>query len=75
MSNLKPIADTNQKIYRVPLFKKDNIFMVWTGQNLVRWFDPDSLPDIIKIRLGIIMQSVYAAELNQQEMFNTDFEQ
>jgi hypothetical protein len=67
--------DEMSKTYRVPLFKKQDMFVAWTGSNNVRYFKQDDLPNIIKIKLGIIMASPYAAELNQKEMSTTDFGQ
>jgi hypothetical protein len=76
MSLLSPINDQATKTFRVPIFKKQDVFVVWTGQGAVRYFDPSKpLPDCIKSKLGLIMASPFAAELNQKEMSNTDFEQ
>lgn len=63
------------KTFRVPLFKKQDMFIIWTGSGTVRYFQQDTLPDVIKVKLGIIMASPHAADLNTKEMSNTDFEQ
>ena len=80
MIYLNPIASetevvADKKTFRVPLFKKQNMFVVWIGQGTVRYFKEEDLPDVIKVKLGVIMASPHAAELNTKEMNNTDFEQ
>jgi len=68
-------VNVETKSYRVPLFKKDGNFVIWTGAGHVRYFDSDKLPNVVKARLGIIMNAPFAEELNQKDMSNTDFEQ
>ncbi len=71
MSFLKPIptysTSTGQVLYRMPLFKDDDTFVVWLDEGEIRYFDTDTLPACIKVQLGIIMNSPYAADLNLKD--------
>jgi hypothetical protein len=58
--------------YRVPVQKCGDKFSVWCGNKVVRMFDTDTLPDFIKAKLGIIMNSIYAQEKNSLEMTEQD---
>jgi len=76
MSSLNVVKEevvvTKRDIYKVPIFKKGNVFVIWTGEGAVRYFNEDTLPDLVKVPLGIIMNSPRAAELNQKEMSDMD---
>lgn len=58
--------------YRVPIFKKDQTYVVWVGGDKVRYFNPDDLPDRIKVALGIIFNSPHAVDLNKKDMTDMD---
>jgi hypothetical protein len=53
-------------------------FVVWLNQDEepsnTRWFREETLPDFIKVKLGIVMASKAAGKLNCLEMNATDFE-
>jgi|SRR6267154_752005 len=72
MTSFNPVKGESdvagKKVWKVPVFKKGNVFVVWTGDNVVRYFSEETLPNEVRIPLGIIMNSPKAAELNQKEM-------
>jgi hypothetical protein len=76
MSSLNVVKEevvvAKKDIYKVPIFKKGDIFVIWTGEGAVRYFNEETLPDLIKGPLAIIMNSPKAAELNQKEMSDMD---
>jgi hypothetical protein len=60
------------KTWMIPIFKQGNHFIVWTGDNAVRYFSEDNLPDELRVPLGMIMNCTKAAELNQKEVSDMD---
>jgi hypothetical protein len=76
MSFLQPkkeeIVMATKTVYQVPLFKKNNNFMVWVGNGGIRHFDEETLPGSIKVAMAIIMNQPRAAELNTKEMPDSD---
>lgn len=68
------VAVVKKTVIYVPIFRKSNsdTFVVWTGEGSVKYFTNESLPDCIKVPLGIVMNSPKAAELNQKDMSEMD---
>jgi hypothetical protein len=69
---VEDIIVAKKQVYKVPIFKKDNLFAIWTGNGAIRYFNDHTLPDCIKVPLAIVMNSPKAAELNQKEMTDMD---
>ena len=72
MATLDPVLDSKSNTYKVPIFRKGEFYVIWTGNGSVRYFTQDKLPDFVKVRLGIIYNSVHANELNHKEMSDQD---
>lgn len=70
MATLEPVKVND--LHRVPIFRKGENYVIWTGNGAVRYFKPDDLPDFIKVRLGIVFNSIHAAELNAKDMSDAD---
>lgn len=61
MMNLSPITanvpDESQKYYRVPVYQEGDEHTVFVGDNFVRKFTLDTLPDFIALKLSMIKAS------------------
>ncbi len=78
MSYLNPVMEEvavvvkKKQVYKVPIFRKGNMFVIWTGEGSVKYFTDENLPPCVKVPLGIVMNSPKAAELNVKDMSEMD---
>jgi hypothetical protein len=51
------VEDESQKYYRVPIYQEGDIHTVFVGDNFVRKFTSDTLPDFLALKLSMIKAS------------------
>lgn len=51
------VEDESQKYYRVPIYQEEDIHTVFVGDNFVRKFTSDTLPDFLALKLSMIKAS------------------
>ena len=52
--NLAPVSHETEGLYRVPVHIENELHTVYVGDNHVRMFDADTLPDFMKHKLAMI---------------------
>lgn len=55
--NLAPVSHETEGLYRVPVHIENELHTVYVGDNHVRMFDADTLPDFMKHKLAMITVS------------------
>lgn len=72
-SNLSPIRHVNSdKHYRVPIHVHDGKHTVFVGDNHRRYFDQDTLPNVLKHKLSMINGSPYGEVIDRGQVTNID---
>jgi hypothetical protein len=70
VATLEPVVQGD--LIKVPIFHKNDTYVIWTGGGAVRYFNSDTMPVFIKVRLGIVFNSIHAHQLNQKDMSDSD---
>lgn len=71
--NLSPVRhDMNLSLFRVPVERQENLYVVYVDDMYNRIFNSDTLPDFIKVKLAMIHampMSDFPARWNSLEIF------
>ena len=71
--NLSPISHYyNHSLYRVPLTRDGDKYIIYVADNFVRNFTNETLPDEIKIKLGMIV-APSTTDVRDCVVYNSDF--
>jgi len=73
-AHLSPIVhSTNWALIRVPLIRENGTYIVYVGDNFTRTYSDRTLPDLIKMRMAMILASeqyvVKDGELLKNELY------
>lgn len=72
LGNLSPVTHhTNPNLYRVPLKREGDKYILYVADNFVRNFTNDTLPDEIKTKLAMITAASYT-DVRDWSVYNTD---
>lgn len=72
LGNLSPVSHyTNPLLYRVPLKREDNKYILHIADNFVRNFTDETLPDEIKTKLAMIVAASHT-NVRDWAFYNSD---